>query len=349
MRILGLFPSEKVFLDKVCENMTHDFKLKNVLVSIFKMEEKDGEMLYCEDIYHKILADNPEAVDMEAYLEIAKLFVVTLGGNSSNSAAKMPDLNYYIGRDLHILTYLDCEGEGRMFGIDVCAFKQKNKQDLFNLTTGIISTLVLLRGGSYKSSSFSVSKDGAKAEMPVTTGWVIKAVDQWMKDDEDYQSWKEISEPYIDGYFEEPDLRNMGIDMISSIKDAVVKCVTESNRAGLLNIGVVLYGDVLRGIFGSFGKDSVLTKANLEFEIGPKKLAINNGRRKYEIRYAFVDDSDPKNQKPLVDFDIVIGVSNEIELEKCEVAIRKGISDYLQIWQAVTLIKSYIIKVEILK
>ena len=332
---VGLFPQERVFLNKACENLTHDFKLKNVLISIFAIDNTGGN-LRSEKLFCKAITDNPDGVDMEEYLKIAESIATTLcmdnpGGRIEAKVAS--DIAFAIKTSSHVVSILDVMGTKKAIVVDICMYGRVSKLGFMNLGTGLTEIMGRMRGGVYVSTAFSLG-DGVMQELPITTEMVMKAVDQWLANDEDYQFWDEISRPYLRGYFHEPDLTGMGRNMMRGINKALQEIVRAKDEIGSLLIEIDLFEGTMKEAFG-FEAESVWSQVKTIIPLGSKEdvLLTMGERTKFQFNFRCIDNDD--QMEPLLDVCVKTETMRQIDAGVYKAAIMKEIMKCVEVWREI--------------
>ena len=337
--VVRLFRCESMFLDKVCENMIHDFNLDKAVVGVFALSKSEKEGLKCEKLYHNVISEDKEKVDLGEYLEIAEMFVRTLYEEKINKEKlkeNIAEINFYARRAPHILAYLDKnDNSGNSLCVDVCTYGSNNKQGFVNLATGITETLGLFRGGSYVSSIFSIG-DGIEKEPLITTSMVIDAVGTWLKNDADFQFFREISRSFVKGYFEDIDLLGLGAKLIAELKKSLGDAAKEQGIQGSFMVEVRPVERTLRRAFGDMQDDEdavsstmILTK-NFKLN-GEKHIVLGTGERyDIDLKYAAVSD-DAEEKRSLIDFYLKIWAP-KLDVSKFRIAVVMSITHYIVVW-----------------
>ena len=346
--IVGLFPQECVFLDKVCDNITHDMKLTKAFLTVFAVGGENGSdgKRNRKLLYYRVISDNIEAIDVDESLRIAELFAVTFAARKVADKKTGDEISFYSKKNPHVLSCLDLAGHDEALCVDVSMYGSNSKQGFMSLVMGVTEALALFRCSICSSTFYRIGED-VKKEPPVTTHAVINAVATWLNNDEDFQLFREVSAPYIRGYFEKPDLLGMGADMIKLVKKSLNECAAKQNQKGSFMIEICPYEKQIRRAFGDIvdEDDSISTTTkiikNFKMNNSGKHIVFGKGER-YEItlKFCYYPKKDKAGKEHLADFSFMIWSEQINELEY-RISITKAIVLYVELWNEITSLFDY--------
>lgn len=299
-----LFLQEQIFLDEICDSIASEKNLKDVQVNVVALEDQESELT-------------------------SVMFQKTIGQKERSKDDPS-------GR---ILLYLEPLHKDKSILIDVCGGEAYDRQKFSSMAVGISHALRLFRGGKYEMSAYECyGNRKTMRRLPIVDYAIMHTVEKWLKEDEHYQFFREITSPYVKGYFEKIDLLGMGAEMIAAIKEEICTCAKEQGDRGTFAIEICPHDKQMRRAFGDIEEDSDNISSEMKitkyFKMNnPREITLGTGELN-EIYLHFADD-DPLNVK------VKIWTPREIKVKEYERRILVTVIKYVETWSEITLAQGY--------
>lgn len=348
-KTFSLFQEEYRLLNKICENIRHDFGLTDAILSVFAVGENRDGSHKCEEIYLNILTDDPEKVDLEEYFGLTKILVSALSKSNTpedkddNMIVEIESGMKYAARAPRILCFLETVQGNNALCIDVCMYGKNNKKGFMNLATAVSEALPRFRGGAYVSTMFSLG-EGVRREPPITTNIVVGGVDRWIEDDEEFQFWRKISGPYIRGYFEKPNFGNMGKDIIVTSFNTIEKCAKEQGDKGNFKIVIVPYNEMMTEAFCDISQSNWMETEIAGRLNSEEQMHFGFGER-VKLSFELTDIRNNDEIGHLLDLSITLENDTNICSDIYRLEIGKVLVKFMEVWREVKGLNGYGCKV----
>lgn len=311
--IQGFLPEELVFLNLVCERISQEQGIEDVALDVFMIEGDDRENK--TQMYHKVIGNESQ--------------IQSDGG--------------------HVLFYLGMLHKDRTIIVDV--YGESNKSFPYQkwsfLATGVAKAISRFRGKRYECALYKHCVGHKLTSMPVMTYVAMQMVDCWIRENEDYQFFRNLSSHYIKDYFEKIDLLGMGASMITAIKKAVLAYAESKGSEGMLSIEIEPFEKQMRRAFGDVARDDDVStemkitkcyKMNGMTQVSPG--AGQGDEIRLQLTYDYEDEGEVCTA-PLMNVSVLTWTFNGIKTDEYRMKVLSAVIMYVQMWCEITGARGY--------
>ena len=309
-----LFPQECLFLEKVRRNIIRDFGIEDTTIRFFgKNIEGRPKVIY---------------------------------------AMKMPEKSQNDLPDSHITIMIERMGGGALIYADIFVPREEDVQKYVSLGKGLATAIALFRGQNDSFTVSALSQDVEAEDNSLETQIIVDAVSKWMDDDKEYQFWKKMSRPYLKWFFEEPDVRGMGRNMMIDIREAVRDIAKERGDSGDFQIAISVHEKLMNDAFGGLDEKNIRTNIAQKFWMNPEKQIILDSGMKGELGFDFAYERAEEQTEPLINIKVSIETIGGYDLGVYRIyqkGILLAIMPYIEIWRTFAGLNCYDCKTTILE